>query len=912
MRTLLPIIFLVNLFIYHNTLLGQCPDRVSFLTITSSPESKKAEKLSELLKYESVINCLRPTDSLKGLLYRVISRNYALNNEFDLAISYLRKAVREFRSVPEPKISAAYIAYCYYLLQVYYDSIGLRSKCIEAIDSCIATEKFASDYKYTCFLIERKVYWLFNKGDYQLCIASADFGESIIRHYRKSPDTLSRFLYLLTYKVQSLLRLNNLTEATRLVQTRIQQLVRSGGHNYLGLMYGLLAEINNQSHQRDMEAVYNSKSFLANKRDGYRKGCAESLISIATTFDEDFDKRDSAKIYLQAAFEYADRVDSVHIYNLLANLCVKRNQFAQAKRLYSRAFESISPGISEDNLKQLSVEQTATTNLVSYITQLLIDKADAHLKEFKFSGDPQSLQNAIRATRYADEFAWSIKQNILETESNLSWRNRVRRLYEIGIEACYIARNMDDAFNFFENSKSVLLDDQIESQRGMSEADIIKQADLETQKQSLQLQLSKLVPATTEYLDVQKKIYSNNTDREQLRRRADRLNTVQAPANAFQNVNTFRNEMLRNHQALIELFVGDSAVYTLQILKNEVRLERIDKTVYEALTASFLSHLVRPSFSTVDFDRFVIIAHNLYKQIFKTGDIPPGRIIISPDGTNFPFEALISSVNGSDIKYFVQRYAVSYTYSARFLLSNHSDSEDRSAGFMGVAPVVYKNYSVLSPLIGSDISLKAISDDFDQAETFIFQKATRSNFLENFSRYKIVHLYSHASAKNPDEPVLYFADSALYLKDLVFRRKPVTSLIVLAACESGVGKLYSGEGIFSFNRAFAGVGVPAALVNLWPIDNKTTYRLNELFYKQLTAKVDLDVALQKAKLEYLDAARGEKRLPYYWAAGIITGRSASISLPSKQTTLRWFWITGFAICLVFIAAVSWATQKGRD
>jgi CHAT domain-containing protein len=151
--------------------------------------------------------------------------------------------------------------------------------------------------------------------------------------------------------------------------------------------------------------------------------------------------------------------------------------------------------------------------------------------------------------------------------------------------------------------------------------------------------------------------------------------------------------------------------------------------------------------------------------------------------------------------------------------------------------------------------------------------------MDRFSKYKIIQLYTHAtdSGKN-GEPVLYFSDSALYLSELIGEHKPVTRLIVLSACETGKGKLYNGEGIFSFNRGFAALGIPSSITNLWSVDDRSTYRLTELFYKYLTKEMPIDMALQKAKIEFIETASKENRLPYFWSASILVGNSDSIEL----------------------------------
>ena len=87
----------------------------------------------------------------------------------------------------------------------------------------------------------------------------------------------------------------------------------------------------------------------------------------------------------------------------------------------------------------------------------------------------------------------------------------------------------------------------------------------------------------------------------------------------------------------------------------------------------------------------------------------------------------------------------------------------------------------------------------------------------------------------------------------------------MSACETGKGKLLPGEGVFSFNRGFAALGISSSVSNLWSVDDQSTYQLTELFYKYLARDIPIDLALQKAKLDFLQTASRQNQLPYYWA-----------------------------------------------
>jgi CHAT domain-containing protein len=142
-----------------------------------------------------------------------------------------------------------------------------------------------------------------------------------------------------------------------------------------------------------------------------------------------------------------------------------------------------------------------------------------------------------------------------------------------------------------------------------------------------------------------------------------------------------------------------------------------------------------------------------------------------------------------------------------------------SKDFMGIAPVRYPAALNLAPLQGSDQSFVNLRSYFRSADNLTVSSASKNNFLDQYDQIQIIQLYTHSSdSSGKGEPVIYFADSALYLSELFNDKKPATRLIVLSACKTGMSKLYKGEGVFSCNRGFAALGIPAAVTNLWAVD----------------------------------------------------------------------------------------------
>ena len=183
--------------------------------------------------------------------------------------------------------------------------------------------------------------------------------------------------------------------------------------------------------------------------------------------------------------------------------------------------------------------------------------------------------------------------------------------------------------------------------------------------------------------------------------------------------------------------------------------------------------------------------------------------------------------------------------------------------------------------------------------------------MQQFYNYNIIQLYTHAadSSRN-NEPVIYFADSALYLSDLISEKRPLTKLIVLSACETGSGKDYKGEGVFNFNRGFAALGIPSSVTNLWTVDNESTYKLTELFYKYVARGLPLDESLQKAKIEFIKISTKEKQLPYYWAASVLVGNTEN-GFTADTKNMKWVSIVIIGVLIFSLVLLMLVKTTGQ-
>jgi CHAT domain-containing protein/tetratricopeptide (TPR) repeat protein len=95
-----------------------------------------------------------------------------------------------------------------------------------------------------------------------------------------------------------------------------------------------------------------------------------------------------------------------------------------------------------------------------------------------------------------------------------------------------------------------------------------------------------------------------------------------------------------------------------------------------------------------------------------------------------------------------------------------------------------------------------------------------------------------------------------------------TELVVLSACDSGLGEVHSGEGLFGFRRAFGLAGTRMLIVSLWKVADTETKELMQILYQKLLEGKAVPTALYDAKVEM----RERHEDPFYWAAFICIGR----------------------------------------
>jgi CHAT domain-containing protein len=287
---------------------------------------------------------------------------------------------------------------------------------------------------------------------------------------------------------------------------------------------------------------------------------------------------------------------------------------------------------------------------------------------------------------------------------------------------------------------------------------------------------------------------------------------------------------------------------------------------------------------------------------------PGQRLTIVPDGIlhYLPFEALVAGGAGQP-RFLVEDFTIGYAPSVtvyaslmaqgtpkaaagrRELLAYGDPALQPAASRAGkpaeIGELVRGVYAVrgakFTALPAARAEVEAISALFPPGlrRTRLGADASEAALKrEDLASYKRLHFATHGVVDEqiPARSGLLLApggpeeDGVLQLNE-IFNLDLDAELVTLSACQTGLGKLVTGEGVVGLTRAFLYAGAARVAVSLWEVDDLATGRLMESFYRRMKAGERPAEALRQAKLEMLRAEPAAWRNPYFWAPFVLVG-----------------------------------------
>jgi CHAT domain-containing protein len=236
------------------------------------------------------------------------------------------------------------------------------------------------------------------------------------------------------------------------------------------------------------------------------------------------------------------------------------------------------------------------------------------------------------------------------------------------------------------------------------------------------------------------------------------------------------------------------------------------------------------------------------------------RILLIPYGVlhRVPFHALWDGEH-----YWLEQVEVSYVPSASIAVyRRRGPSDHRLESFAGFAP-----YDERIPQAQAEIESAATF--FSVARNYHNEAATVTNVTDAASTSDVLHLATHGLFR-PDNSffsALKLADGWLDVRE-IYRLPLRARLVVLSACESGVGQVRAGDEVVGLARGFLAAGTQSLIASLWNVHDRSAAELMAFFYRTLQgnrAPEDQPVrpaaALRAAQLHSLRSIGH----PYFWA-----------------------------------------------
>ncbi|MEP7196236.1 MAG: CHAT domain-containing tetratricopeptide repeat protein [Saprospiraceae bacterium] len=269
------------------------------------------------------------------------------------------------------------------------------------------------------------------------------------------------------------------------------------------------------------------------------------------------------------------------------------------------------------------------------------------------------------------------------------------------------------------------------------------------------------------------------------------------------------------------------------------------------------------------------------------------NIVIIPDGpiAYIPFEAL-KKMNGS---FLVEEHNIHYQFNYSQQISKNRNSVSTYAisilspdyESQNLIECDYESQNLIAYERGSPYELKyadqdckAIQDQIKNARrlTDTIHRLNLLDYIQESSQ--IFHFAGHAQITSDSSYlVLSQGRERLYYEDISSLYNQL-NLVVLSACETGLGKWDPGDGSRSLAKAFIESGSQSVVSSLWKVNDKSGSEIISNFYTYLVQGKLKSEALREAKLNFIRKSSIEERHPYYWSAFIAVGDMDPIKWPN--------------------------------
>lgn len=370
------------------------------------------------------------------------------------------------------------------------------------------------------------------------------------------------------------------------------------------------------------------------------------------------------------------------------------------------------------------------------------------------------------------------------------------------------------------------------------------------------------------------------------------------------SLQALHKKTMKKKETYVNYFVGSKSTFQFIIQDGEASMKLLtsNKTEQQLLLDTcreFNRYFTNSGVIANDPKGYSQTAYDLYR-LLAIPDAP--HLVISPDGilSFIPFDALLTqednAIQFATKQYLIKKSQTSFVLSTALYLSVEKPLSENPS-ILGLFPVFEQT---TRPLTYSLKEAEAIHSYYDMT-SLTKTNASQENFFASSNQYNILHLSTHASAGSFNTPALLsFIDKDISV-DLLYGQQWSPDLVVLSACETGVGKIIKGEGAQSLARGFHYAGAKNILFSQWKVNDRATATLMGDYYKNLKQSQSRNTSLQRSKLNFLEntAINDLQKSPYYWASFTYYGTTDAQQIPDVS-----FWLWGLVIIVVLLMLIT--------
>jgi CHAT domain-containing protein len=472
----------------------------------------------------------------------------------------------------------------------------------------------------------------------------------------------------------------------------------------------------------------------------------------------------------------------------------------------------------------------------------------------------KDIPKAITLYSTAVEVIERQRASIDSEASKIGFAGNKQAVYERLIALLLGRQSATEAFDYVERSKSRALVDMLASKKDFAATDPEKARLILAQLDAADLASRVPAPgadagtAGTRGLDVA---------RNEIRQAAPELSTLVTVSSVpLEELKSLIGES----ETLVEYYYQGDNLYAFILTRQRLEAVKLNAEGLGESVQGFRRALQDPGSSAWRKE-----ARALYERLWQPLEPAIGNthVVIVAHGVlhYLPFSALLADEG----KLVIDQYSLRYLPSASVL----KFLRPKVSGEGGLL-LALGNPDLGDPALDlkfAEEEARSIATRYPQSRLLVRAEASESNFRKAGGVFSRIHFATHGKFQSADplNSGLFLAkdgdnDGMLTVGELYSMRLDA-DLVTLSACETGLGKVASGDDVVGLTRGFLYAGSRSIVASLWSVEDKATAELMNAFYGNL-AKGSKQEALREAQL----STRNAFPHPFFWAAFELTGR----------------------------------------